>query len=338
MKRKKLLYVGNALSNSGKTVTHIETLSRVLQAEGYEVTITSSKPNKAIRLIDMVRTFLRCRKEIDIVLIDTYSTANFWYAVTIARLCRSYNIPYVPILHGGNLPARLQSNRRGSKKLFEGALINVAPSEYLKNAFAKAGFSNLKHIPNSIEISDYFYKKRGIFAPKLLWVRSFAKIYNPLMAVQVLESLIENYPAAVLTMVGPEKDSSLGTCSAYVESKDLPVTFTGKLSKEEWVLLSQDFDIFINTTDFDNTPVSIIEAMALGLPIVSTNVGGLPFLINDGDDGLLSPPKDVHLFTSKVSELLENQELAKSISKKARVKAQSMDWLEVKALWHEVLS
>jgi len=79
-------------------------------------------------------------------------------------------------------------------------------------------------------------------------------------------------------MVGPDKDSSLG------EAKDLAkqlgvaesVTFTGVLPKAQWHQLSEKFDIFINTTNIDNMPVSIIEAMALGLPIVSTNAGGLP--------------------------------------------------------------
>ena len=68
------------------------------------------------------------------------------------------------------------------------------------------------------------------------------------------------------------------------------MNFTGKLSKQEWRDLSKDYNVFINTTNFDNTPVSVIEAMALGIPVVSTNVGGLPFLITDKVDGVLVEP------------------------------------------------
>ena len=55
------------------------------------------------------------------------------------------------------------------------------------------------------------------------------------------------------------------------------ITITGILRKAEWIELSKDYDVFINTTNVDNMPVSVIEAMALGMPIVSTNVGGIPF-------------------------------------------------------------
>jgi glycosyltransferase involved in cell wall biosynthesis len=159
MKRKRLLYVGNALSNKGKTVTTIETLSLLLRQEGYDVEVTSTKSNKSLRMIDMMRALLRSRKSIDTVLIDTYSTANFWYAVVIASLCRAFGIPYIPILHGGNLPERLISNKKTCEKLFGKAAVNVAPSWYLYNAFAKAGFSNIQHIPNSIELDNYSYKE-----------------------------------------------------------------------------------------------------------------------------------------------------------------------------------
>ena len=84
---------------------------------------------------------------------------------------------------------------------------------------------------------------------------------------------------ATLAMIGPDVDGSLTKVKDLARKKNLDVNFTGKLSKPEWINYSKDFNVFINTTNFDNTPVSVIEAMALGLPVVSTNVGGMPFLI-----------------------------------------------------------
>lgn len=346
MKRKKLLYVGNALSTSGKTITTIETLSKSLAQEGYEVSVTSHKANKVLRMLDMMATFMTSRHKIDIVLIDTYSTSNFWYAVIIAKMCRTFNIPYIPILHGGNLPERLKNNKAISKKLFGNALVNVAPSGYLYNAFAKpvlsgvevADFNNTVLIPNSINKADYPFKERQTFQPKLLWVRSFATIYNPLMAIKVLERLIHTYPEATLTMVGPEKDESYEACIAFAKARELPVTFTGKLSKTQWTELSTDFNIFISTTDFDNTPVSIIEAMALGLAVVSTEVGGMPYLIDHKKDGILSPPEDVALFTQSIITVIENKEQTRQMTLKARKKVEGFDWSVVKEQWHKVLS
>ncbi len=337
MKRKKLLYVGNALSSKGKTVTTIETLSLLLRQEGYDVEVTSTKQNKSLRMLDMMRALLRSRKSIDTVLIDTYSTANFWYAVVITRLCRAFSIPYIPILHGGNLPERLISNKKTCEKLFGRAAVNVAPSGYLYNAFAKAEFSNITYIPNTIELEKYPFKERTVFKPNLLWVRSFAEIYNPLMAIKVLEKILEKYPEATLTMVGPDKDRSLARCEDYVTNHNLPVKFTGSLSKEAWTSLAQDHDVVISTTNFDNTPVSVIESMALGLPVVSTNVGGMPYLIHDTVDGLLSAPENVSAFSEKISKLLENTASTKEIVLNARQKVESFDWSVVKEQWHKVL-
>src|SRR5690606_41312383 len=87
-------------------------------------------------------------------------------------------------------------------------------------------------------------------------------------------------------------DGSLSAAKKYAKKHDLRVNFTGKLKKKEWIKLSAAYDIFINTSDIDNTPVSVIEAMALGLPVVSTNVGGIPYLIEEGKTGLLVAAKD----------------------------------------------
>ncbi|MDZ7648841.1 MAG: glycosyltransferase family 4 protein [Cytophagales bacterium] len=120
-------------------------------------------------------------------------------------------------------------------------------------------------------------------------VQVIHKLYNPLLAIDILREVKLAFPSASLCMIGPDKDGSLALTKNRVIELGLEdaVTFTGILSKEEWPIRSVDYDIFINTTNFDNMPISVIEAMALGLAIVSTNVGGLPYLIEDEKDGLL---------------------------------------------------
>ena len=338
MRRKNLLYLGNALSHNGITVTTIDTLSRQLRAEGYEVTVASSFKNKGLRMLDMLWQVFKHRSKVDVVIIDTYSTTNYWYAVFVAKLCRRFKLPYIPILHGGNLPERLKSNPSTSNALFGKAFMNVAPSGYLYEAFMQAGFTNLKEIPNTIDISEYPFKERKHVGPKLLWVRSFAEIYNPILALKVLQILRRTYPDASLCMVGPEKDESYVACQTFAKEQQLPVTFTGKLTKAEWVLLSRDNDLFINTTNFDNTPVSVIEAMALGLPVVSTDVGGLPYLLSDRENALLVTPDNEEEMIEAISELLQNEILAHQLALAARSKAEGFDWENVKSYWNELLS
>ena len=336
--KKRILYIGNALSRRGSTITSIEHFGGLLRKEGYTVHITSTKKNKVIRMLDMMWATCTLSKKVDIVLIDTYSTTNFWYAIIVGRLCEFFRRPYIPILHGGNLPTRVMRNPKISKRLFKTAKVNIAPSYYLFNALENEEVLNLECIPNSISLENYNYKKRISLLPKLLWVRSFASIYNPMMALRVLEELLKEYPEASLTMVGPAKDGVYEKCFAFAKAQNLKVNFTGLLSKKEWIELAASHDIFISTTNFDNTPVSVIEAMALGLPVVSTNVGGMPFLINQGIDGLLCPPKKIQPFVASIKDLLSQPELANSLAENARKKAESFDWSVVKKRWEEVLS
>ncbi|MEZ4874028.1 MAG: glycosyltransferase family 4 protein [Flavobacteriaceae bacterium] len=218
-----------------------------------------------------------------------------------------------------------------------GAKTNIAPSKYLLDIFQKAGYSNTIYIPNTIELKNYPFTQRQAVLPKLLWVRSFAQIYHPLLAVKVFERLRGLYQVATLCMVGPDKDGSLEECKNYAKAKNLPVVFTGKLEKNEWIALSQAYDIFINTTNFDNTPVSVIEAMALGLPIISTRVGGIPYLLDHKKDALLLPPNDVEAFVDAIVFLCNHTPEVKNLSKKAREKVAQFDWEIVKHLWFEVL-
>ncbi|MHA6279873.1 glycosyltransferase family 4 protein [Salinimicrobium sp. CAU 1759] len=279
----------------------------------------------------------RNRKTADYVLIDTYSTQNFWYAYAVARLCQQLKIKYIPILHGGELPDRLARSPKASKKLFKKAFLNVAPSLYIKTIFQQAGFTNVRYIPNSINLEDYRFQERPVLRPKLFWVRAFAEIYNPLQAMKVLELLLPDYPNAELSMVGPAKDDSWKECIRYAKLHRLPVRFPGRLSKEEWTALAAYYDIFLNTTNIDNTPVSVIEAMALGLPVISTNVGGLPYLISADIDGILVPPNDPERMAAAVKNVLQDPERSLVRTRAARKKVEAFDWEVVKRSWREVL-
>ena len=200
------------------------------------------------------------------------------------------------------------------------------------------GLSRVKYISNPLILDKYEFKVRHHFQPKLLWVRAFDEIYNPMLALKTLQLLVKKYPEAELCMVGPDKDGSLSAVKKYALKHKLPVTITGKLKKKEWISLSAAYDIFINTSDIDNTPVSVIEAMALGLPVVSTNVGGIPYLIEEGETGLMVNPKDPEAMTEKIISLLEDPAKAMRMAKNGREKTKEFDWEFIKEEWNKVLT
>jgi glycosyltransferase involved in cell wall biosynthesis len=288
-------------------------------------------------MFDMAKSCLFLSKQVDLVLIDTYSTQNFYYAYVISQICRILKLEYIPILHGGNLPQRLKSNPKQSYLIFEHAKYNVSPSLYLKDAFENHGFENIVHIPNTLEIENYPVTERKFDVPKLLWVRSFSKIYNPHLAVKVFSSIKKIFPDAEMCMVGPDSDGTLKEIEQLDQKLNLNIKFTGKLSKKEWAELSKDYNIFINTTNFDNMPLSVIEAMALGLPVVSTNVGGIPYLIKGKSTGILVKPNDTNDMAQAILEVIDNAENREKIIINARKQVEQYDWKLVKKHWFNIL-
>lgn len=337
MKNIKVLYIGNNLFNKTGYPSTLETLSNLLQKEGYTIIKTSSQSNVVLRMLDMVFSIFKHQKTADVVLIDTYSTLNFYYAYVCAILLNCFKKPYIPILHGGNLPKRLKKSPWVSKRIFSNAYINVAPSEYLMETFQNAGFKTVC-IPNILEIENYKFKNRESISPKLLYVRSFAEIYNPEMAIKVLFELKKDFPNAKLCMVGPDRDGTLENVKTLVNELNLEssVEFTGVLTKAAWHKKSETFDIFINTSNIDNMPVSIIEAMALGLPVVTTNVGGIPYLVKDKTTGFLVNPNDVGAMVKSIKDLIENG--TGDITHNARKQVESYQWDVVKHKWNQLLS
>ena len=332
-----ILYIGNKLTKHGNTPTSVETLGKLLSKD-FEIVLKSDKKNKLLRLIDMLFSIIKYRKKTKFLLIDTYSTSNFYFASLCALLASFLKVKYIPILHGGNLVNRLENSLFLSRLIFSNAYINIAPSNYLFQAFNSN--YKVKYIPNNIEISNYKYKKREVLEPKLLYVRAFSKIYNPQMALYVLKKLVNKYPSAKLCMVGPDRDGTFEEVQELSKTLKLSnnIIFKGKMKKEEWWKLSREYDIFINTTNFDNTPVSVMEAMALGLPIISTNVGGIPYLLNDGKDSLLVNKNDIDGMYEKINEILDDNRKALVLSNNARRKVESFDWENVKKTWHSLLN
>lgn len=336
MKKMKILYLGNKLSKHGINKTTIETLGENLSQSGFTVVSYSSKKNSLLRLLDMLFGILK-HYDSNYILIDTYSTSAFWFAFFSSQLARMLHIKYIPVLHGGNLPNRLQSNPKLCKLMFNNSFVNVSPSEYLKFHFEKFGFYNIVCIPNSINLSEYSFKERQSFAPKLIWVRAFAEIYHPKMAVDVLNLLQKKYPSASLTMVGPDKDGSLEITKKYAKQFNLKINFTGKLSKKEWTDLAKNHDIFINTTHFDNTPVSVLEAMAIGLPVVSTNVGGLPFLISHHKNGYLVTDNNSSEMVKQIEIIINFPNQTNEIISNAKDFVSILDWKVVESQWVDLL-
>jgi glycosyltransferase involved in cell wall biosynthesis len=332
---KKLLYLGNKLSNKGNIKTVLETLVPLF-SEFLVVQSGSSVNNKALRMLHFIWLFITKQRKADYILVDTFSTLNFNYAFVLVFLSKIFGKKCILFLHGGNLPKRL-NGKFINRFTFDNAYGMVAPSNYLKSQFENAGYE-VTMIPNLVETQNYKYKERKRCSPKILWVRSFAAHYNPELAIKVVNLLKDKHSDVELCMVGPERDGSMEKTKALAKSLGIEnrVKFTGLLSQQEWSELSSGYDIFINTTNIDNTPISLLESMALGIPVISTNVGGIPYLIEDAYNGLLVEADAPDKMTDSIERLLSDDQLANSLSVQGKEVADSHDWKVVQNQWKEV--
>ncbi|RME84671.1 MAG: glycosyltransferase family 1 protein [Caldilineae bacterium] len=183
-------------------------------------------------------------------------------------------------------------------------------------------------IPNILSLEAFPFRPRQSLAPRLLWLRQFEPQYRPLDALAVLAAVQEDYPEAALVMAG---GGSLAAVLRETAAKQhlRGIRFRGQLSPEEVVRAYAEADIFLNTSAVDNLPLTLLEAAASGLPIVTTAAGAIPDLIEHGRTGLMAAVGDVAGLAAQVRALLASPELAAALSQAGRELAEQFAWPEI---------
>jgi glycosyltransferase involved in cell wall biosynthesis len=331
-----ILFVGNYLPGASRPVAL--DLADALAQAGYSCITTSDRVAQLPRLIDMVATATRRRAEYRAAVVDVYSGRAFLYAEVVCRTLKLLRKPYVLTLHGGNLPAFSAQWPGRVTRLLRGADAVTAPSGYLASAMREHR-PDLVEIPNGVDLRRYRFRDRASIRPRLLWLRAFHRIYRPELAVAVLARLRAEFPEMCLTMVGPDKgDGALEATRALAEGLGVldRVVLPGLIAKSDVPRWMDGADIFVNTSAIDNAPVSVIEAMASGLCIVSTRVGGIPELVRHEREALLTRA-DAPAMADAVRRLLEDPHLAARLSSGARRRAEASDWSRVVPQWVALL-
>ncbi len=334
---KGILLISNFLSGHGSRGV-CEELALRLSADGMRVITASNKPARIPRLIDMLETAWSRRDDYDFAHVAVFSGFAFIWAEATCALLKNLGKPYALTLHGGNLPSFARAHPERIRRLLNSAEVVLAPSAYLREALSPYR-SDIGLMENALDIDRYPFRLRQKIKPTLVWLRSFHEIYNPTLAPTVLRWIADEFPEARLIMVGPDKkDGSLERTRQAAKERRVAehITFVGGIEKSavpEWLNRG---DIFLNTTNIDNTPVSVIEAMACGLCVVSTNVGGIPFLLKDEQDALLVPPNHPDAMVDAIRRILRDTDLARALSENARNKAERYDWSVVLPKWKEM--
>ena len=332
--------IGNYLASPKHNRNIWHALSEHLEDVGWNIITTSTKERQLTRLLDMLFTIIKERNKYVLAQIDVFSGRAFTFAEICTWLLCQLKKPVILTLHGGNLPAFAKQFPKKVQRLLLSADEVVAPSDYLVRQLQEYR-DDIRLIPNGIDSSRYPYRHRVHLKPKLVWLRAFHRIYNPELAIQALAVLKDEFPEIHLWMIGPDKgDGSLQNTILLAKTLQVAerVEFIPGVAKSDVPLWLNKGDIFLNTSNYDNTPVSVMEAMACGLCLVSTNVGGIQYLLKENVDALLVPPDSPEDMADAIRRILTEADLAAGLSGGARHRAEGLDWPEILPKWENLFT
>lgn len=322
----------------GRVTTQDEILADRFREAGVPVLKTSCKANRYHRLLDIVSTLIRFRKRITTQCISIYGGPSFVVEDVASRLGRWFGHRLILHLHGGALPEFFARHPGWSRRVLQRADAIVTPSPFLARTAQQLGFPALV-IPNLIALEDYSHRRRSALRPRLFWMRAFHPIWNPRMALAALREVCMTHLDATLVMGGEDKGQLQEVKRLAAEwGLEARVRFAGFLNREAKAREGDAADIFLNTNQVDNTPVAIIEAWAMGLPVVSTRVGGIPDLVTHRQTGLLVEADDCVAMADAVRELLRDANLAGHLSAQGRRAAEACSWTAVRPRWEQLFS
>jgi glycosyltransferase involved in cell wall biosynthesis len=337
-RRPRIGFLGPLLgSNPGWPAGQGEILAGLLAREGYAVHAASHRVNRWLRLADLTMSPILWRVRVDVLVLLVFSGAAFRLVEAASAAAAWTGLPLVLWLHGGNLVDFAHRHPTRVDRVLRRGRAWVAPSGFLAGPFRGRGF-DVRVIPNVVDLAEYPYRHRPAVSPRLLWMRTFHELYRPDLALQALTLVRRTHPDATLTLAGQDKGLLTETRRLATDlGLDGSVRFAGFLDAEGKRREFAQHDVFLNTNRVDNAPVSVLEAAAFGLPVVSTDVGGIPYLLRNGEEALLVPEGEAEALALSVSRLLDEPDLAARLSAAGREVAERSSWPRVRPLWEELL-
>ncbi len=210
----------------------------------------------------------------------------------------------------------------------------VVPSGYLVDVFGRFGLVAAS-IPNAIDLNTFRNERRERASLNIFCNRNHEAHYDVECVLRAFLLIQELFPNATLTIAG---DGSLrATLESYATAKKLKATFVGKVSQKRMSELYAAADVYVNTPKIDNMPISILEAFASGVPVVTTDAGGIPWVVRNESNGLVVPVGDHLAVAGAIERILRDRTLALYLSETALADCEAyFTWWKVKQQWEKL--
>jgi len=346
--RPRVILVAPNMENPGGQAVQARSLADELAKEGYEVALLAVNPRfplglRWLRRVPLARTLINQAlylpslwrlRHADVVHVFSASYWSFLLApVPALSAGRWLGKRVVLNYHSGEAEDHLARWRRWLRPFLRLADEIVVPSEYLQKTFGRHGYRT-RVLRNVVDTSRFRFRERSPLRPRLICTRSLEANYRVGDVLEAFAVVCRSRPEATLTLAGTgAEERRLRALAAPFGDR---VQFVGRVEPAAMPALLDGADLFVNASVVDNQPVSILEAFAAGLAVVSTAAGGIPSLIRHDETGLLVPLRRPDLLAAAILDLLEHPARAADLARRARQEVDAYSWRAVRRGWEAV--
>jgi L-malate glycosyltransferase len=320
-----------------------ELLAQRLRGEGVDVEVLATNPEPPegltwVKSVPGLRTLLReirfCSQLLPAVrradVVHHLAASSLYFLLHSAPAilaCRLSGTRIVLNYRGGNAPGFLRRYRWLLVPLIRRADAVVVPSAFLERVFRRHGIAATV-LPNVADIEAFTFEPRVHLLPRLIVTRALEPMYNVEGVLRAFRRVQQHYPEAALGIAGAGSQAA-HLRALVTEWKLQHVRFYGCVPHAQLAALYREYDVCINASLVDNFPGALVEAACCGLPIVTSDAGGIPDMIRHRDTGLLCRINDDAELADGVIELLRSPDLALQMARNARRWAEQFAWSRV---------
>lgn len=349
----RLMLVGPLPPPAGGMANQTRQLMRLLEGEGVQVTLVQTNApywpawvgtvpglRALFRLVPYLGRLWRAAGRADVAHVMANSGwAWHLFAAPAIRIAKWRGRRVIVNYRGGLAQEFLQRAGGRVRRTLRGSRL-VVPSEFLREVFARHGVA-ASIIPNIVDTTVFLpaakgHEGRASQAPHIAIARNLEHIYGVDLGLRALGILRRTFPGlrASIAGTGPEL-SRLQALAGELGLADC-VRFTGRLDVPAMVALYQEADVVLNPVRADNAPNSVLEALACGVPVVSTRVGGVPHLVEHGRTAWLVEPESPEALAAGVAAVLADPALRAGLVARGIERARECAWPAVKDQWLRV--
>jgi glycosyltransferase involved in cell wall biosynthesis len=320
-------------------------LGRLLEEAGVAVDVIQVNPpyrpawiehvrlvRAGFRLVPYLLRLFRCAGHVDLFHVMANSGwAWHLFAAPAVWIGRLRKVPVIVNYRGGEAELFLARQAAWVRPTLRRAAALIVPSKFLQGVFGRIGIG-AEIVPNIVDLARFHPDLSRSPGHHAIVTRNLEDIYDIPTALRAFAQVRRTHSDAVLTVAGsgPSRPAlqalaqELGIASA--------VRFTGRLDNERIADLYREADLLLNPSTVDNMPISLLEAMASGVAIVTTDVGGIPHMVEDGKTALLVPVRDPAAMAAAALRVFAQPDLAASLHAAGIEAAERYTWSNVRPL------